>query len=375
MNTKKRIVVAMSGGVDSSTAAAILASQGNEVIGVSLHLFDYSVYSSTDFGACCSLSDIEDARRVAEKLQIPFYVINFEEEFRKEVIGYFVSEYIAAKTPNPCILCNQRIKFHHLLRKAKEIGADYLATGHYARIGIDEIAGRYYLKKGIDPAKDQSYFLFSLSQKELGSLLFPVGEYTKGEVRVIAKKFGLKVSDKKESQEICFIPDKDYPSFIKRELNTVNFKEGNIVTPEGEILGKHNGIPFFTIGQRKGLGIAAGKPLYVLGLRPDRNEVVVGEKTYLKTESCLIGDVIWNAIEKPSSDIDCMVKFRYQTKEAEAVLTPLEGERVRCRFLKPQLAITPGQAAVFYDGDIVLGGGWIARENWCEVKSAKLKSN
>jgi len=362
MTDKKRVVVAMSGGVDSSTAAAILLSKGYDVIGISLHLFDYSIYSPTTFGTCCSLADIEDARRVAEKLQIPFYVINLEKEFKKEVIDYFISQYLAAKTPNPCILCNQRIKFHHLLRRAKEIGAEYLATGHYARIEFDEMAGRFYIKRGCDSSKDQSYFLFNLSQDKLASLIFPLGEYEKREVRAIAKKFGLKVSDKRESQEICFVRNRDYPSFIKKELKGINFKEGNIVNLKGEILGKHQGIPFFTIGQRKGIGIATGRPLYVLGLRPDTNEVVVGEKKELQTSACLIEDAILNCLPENPSDFKCMVKFRYRTKEAEAVLTLLPDKRIRCKFLKPQYAITPGQAAVFYDGDRVLGGGWIVKE-------------
>ena len=367
MNTKKRVVVAMSGGVDSSTAAAILVSQGYDVIGVSLHLFDYSPYTSTGFGTCCSIADIEDARRVSEKLNIPFYVINFEKEFKNEVIDYFVSQYLSARTPNPCILCNQKIKFRHLLRKAKEIGAEYLATGHYTRIGFDEKTGTYYVKRGIDSAKDQSYFLFNLTQKELPSVLFPVGEYTKKEVRSIAKKFGLKISEKKESQEICFIPDKDYPSFIKKESALQGFDAGNIVNLKGEVLGKHKGMPFFTVGQRRGLGVAAKNPMYVLELKPETNEVVVGSKAELRAESCVVEDIIINGMPEDFKNTRCTVKYRYRTREADAVLTKLCGNKIMCRFLKPQHAITPGQAAVFYDGDRVLGGGWIAKYEKCKV--------
>ena len=353
----------MSGGVDSSVTAALLKEQGYEVIGISMQVWDYSKFTPADgekFGACCSLDDIHDARRVAEQIGIPFYVVNFEEEFQRLVIDDFVAEYLRGRTPNPCVRCNQWIKFELLLKKARELAADFLATGHYARI-TREACGRFRLLKGVDEGKDQSYFLFTLKQEQLSATLFPLGGMTKQEVRRLAAGYGLRVAEKGESQEICFVPDNDYVRFLE-EVRGEEPLEGDIVDSRGNLLGRHNGTYRYTVGQRKGLGIAHPHPLYVLGVDIARNEVIVGGRDELLGDGLIAADVNWIALP-PDSVIEATCKIRYRHRPVPCRIEPLPGNRAEVRFLKREKAITPGQAVVFYDGDEVLGGGWIEGGN------------
>ncbi len=342
----------MSGGVDSSVAALLLKEKGYEVIGVSMHIWDYS--GGEKFGRCCSLEDIYDARKVADMLAIPFYVLNFKEDFKNTVVNYFLKEYINGRTPNPCLICNKVVKFDLLLRKALELGCDYIATGHYARI----VSGnnRYLLYRGIDLKKDQTYFLFNLNQSQLSRILFPVGWYRKEEIRKIAEKKGLKVAYKRESQDICFIPDNDYRRFIS---NHVEEKiSGYIKDKHGNILGRHDGIYNYTIGQRKGLNLPSDRPYYVVGF--DKNDVVVGRNEDLYKKELIADQVNWivyDALERP---IKALARIRYGHKEEESEIIPLDDNKVLVRFRKPQRAITPGQAVVFYKEELVLGGGIIS---------------
>ncbi len=347
----------MSGGVDSSTAAGLLKEMGYEVIGATMRIWkEKDGEKSPD--RCCGAADVEDARRVAQQLGIPFYVLNLEEEFEREIIRYFCEEYGKGRTPNPCILCNSKVKFGPFLEKARAMEADFFSTGHYARLSFDEASGRHLLKKGVDGRKDQSYVLFSLSQSQFRYTLFPLGELRKEEVRKKALQLGLRVHDKPESQEICFIREESYHPFLAERLKE-SIKPGPMVDRNGNLLGKHKGIPFYTIGQRRGLGLAAGKPLYVTGIDPEKNAIIVGEEHEVLQDRFIVDSVNWIVYPPKMHSFSAQVKIRYNHPGSEALLFPAGEDRVEVKFKSPQKAITPGQAAVFYDGDTVFGGGWI----------------
>ncbi|NIQ93904.1 MAG: tRNA 2-thiouridine(34) synthase MnmA [Desulfuromonadales bacterium] len=355
---KKRIVVAMSGGVDSSVTAALLQEQGHEVIGMTMQIWDYTSWAEDNpesCGTCCSPDDVHDARRVAEQLGIPFYVVNFEKDFQQEVIDYFCSEYFAGRTPNPCVLCNQVLKFELLLRRAREIEADCLATGHYAR--LEEEKGRMVLRKGFDQSKDQSYFLFTMTDDQRERVLFPLGAMSKDEVRGHATRFGLTVAEKAESQDICFVPDGDYVRFLEQERGAGQM-DGQIVHRSGKVLGTHRGTYRYTIGQRRGLGLSWHEPLYVIGIDAETRTVVVGEKRHLDVDSFTVHRVNW-MVEPPQKALATACRIRYRHHEVPATVAPLPDGRCEVRLDEPQRGVTPGQAAVFYDGDRVIGGGWI----------------
>lgn len=348
----------MSGGVDSSLAASLLKERGYEVIGATMCIG--MLDRQTGLARCCGLSDIEDARRVALQLGIPFHVFHLREEFEKEIIQYFCDEYVKGRTPNPCILCNERVKFGFFLKRALGMGVDYVATGHYARLAFDERDERYLLKKGLDQKKDQSYVLFSLCQDQLRYLLFPLGEYKKEKVRQEAFERGLQVHDKPESQEVCFIHEDSYRPFLQERLGSM-IEPGPIMDREGDVLGRHRGIPFYTIGQRKGLGLTKGKPLYVVGIDLERNAIIVGEEKEVYGDTFLVDAVNWIVPKGFDFPVTAQVKIRYNHLGAEALLFQKEKNEIEVRFKTPQKAITPGQGAVFYDGDTVLGGGWIKK--------------
>ena len=351
-----KVVAAMSGGVDSSVAAALLKDEGYQVIGVTMQIWPSD--KPSDFGGCCGIGAVEDAKKIAYKLGIPHYVMNFRDIFSQNVIADFCKEYSLGRTPNPCIRCNQYIKFDALLKRAKGLGVDFIATGHHARIEKDKAKGINLLTKGVDQDKDQSYFLYTLTQEQLNHILFPVGNLTKGKVREIARQLSLPVATKPESQEICFIPDDKYPQFLKDYIPQAA-EPGPILNEQGSVLGNHQGIMFYTIGQRKGLGISAKEPLYVIAIEPERNAIVVGNKEKVLGDELVASRLNWITIARLTQPITAKAKIRYRHPEAEATLIPLDEDKIYVKFREPQMAITPGQAVVFYDGDIVIGGGTI----------------
>jgi tRNA-specific 2-thiouridylase len=357
-----RVVVAMSGGVDSSLAAALLVEQGAEVVGVMLRLWSETAAGVGSTNKCCSLEAVDDARRVADHLGIPFYLVNVERPFKKEVVDFTVAGYLAGETPNPCVQCNRTIRFGYLFNYAQSLGASYLATGHYARVRRQiATAGQaqYLLLRGIDAAKDQSYVLHVLTQHHLARVLFPVGELTKAEVRQMAVQRGLPVAGRHDSQDLCFVADGDYRRFLQDWAPAGAIQPGPIVDDSGRVLGQHLGLPFYTIGQRKGLGIAAGEPLYVLALDKAHNAVVVGPAEALGRDHLTARQVNWIAGEPPRAAIPVEVKIRYRAVPAPAVVTPVAGDRVHVHLARPLRDITPGQSAVLYDGAVCLGGGII----------------
>jgi len=356
---KKRVVIGMSGGVDSSVAAYLLKQQGYDVIGVTMQIWqDKNKEAKEREGGCCSLSAVEDARRVCDKLDIPFYVMNFKKIFEKLVIDYFVDEYILGRTPNPCIACNKFIKFDALLERSKALEAEYVATGHYAIIMYDEGYKRYIIKKSAAPLKDQTYVLYNLTQDQLRHILMPLGEYNKEQVREIARELDLRTANKPESQEICFVEDNNYGRFIS-ERRGDEIRPGLFVDTRGKKLGTHKGIAHYTVGQRKGLGIALGKPMYVVEIIPDKNLVVLGDETEVFSRELTASQINFITFEKLEGPIEVKAKIRYSAKEAEAKVIPIDIDRVRVVFEEPQRAITPGQAVVFYQGDVLVGGGTI----------------
>jgi tRNA-specific 2-thiouridylase len=348
----------MSGGVDSSVAAHLLKEQGYDVIGVTMQIWqDEDNFTQEESGGCCGLSAVDDARRVANALDIPYYVMNFKNEFKSAVIDYFAEEYLKGHTPNPCIACNRYVKWESLLKRSLDIGAEYIATGHYARV-IQLENGRYTLQKSVTAAKDQTYALYNLTQYQLAHTLMPVGEYTKDAIREIAKDINLRVANKPDSQEICFIPDNDYAKFIT-EYTGETPMEGNFVTSDGKVLGKHKGIIHYTVGQRKGLNLAMGHPVFVLAIRPETNEVVIGNGDEVYSNKLLAGNLNFMAIEDLDGEMTVDAKIRYSHKGSKCVIRKIDKDTVECIFEEPQRAITPGQAVVFYEGDIVIGGGTI----------------
>ena len=353
-----RVLLGMSGGVDSSVAAYLLKEQGYEVIGVTMKVWPQDCVSRAE-DKCCGPQAVADARGVAHALGIPHYVVDEANEFEKLVIDYFSSEYRAGRTPNPCVMCNEKLKFGNLLTKARALGATHVATGHYARIERNA-GGHATLLKAVDTRKDQSYFLFSLRQEQLAAAILPLGGLTKPEARALAKKMGLKTYDKEDSQEICFVPGNDYTSFLKSHLGEKDFHPGGIYFKDGTKMGDHEGIEFYTVGQRKGLGGGHGRPVYVIDIDAAKQRVIVGDYDDLLRQECFLSQTNWSEGEL-SGPVEITTKIRYNYPEVRAIVHPLPGNRARLEFLEPQRSVSPGQAAVCYVGDRVIGGGWIER--------------
>jgi tRNA-specific 2-thiouridylase len=378
---RQRVVCGMSGGVDSSATAALLLEQGYEVIGITLKLWPQDCVNRAE-DRCCGPQAVTDARAVCHQLGIPYYLIDEAAEFQKHVISYFADEYKAGRTPNPCVMCNQNLKFGRLIDRANQLGAEFIATGHFARIeqvmgtpgtapascgneqrraeSVLSAPGRYLLKRGRDLKKDQSYFLFSLRQDQLARAMFPLGEKTKSDTRAVARHCQLKTADKEESMEICFVPDKDYGKFLQ-QANLAQKHRGDIVDLHGHVLGHHDGIEFYTIGQRKGLGITTSKPVYVVELDAENNRVVVGDESALDRDEFTVNQCNWIPFDKLAEPIEVLAKIRYNHPGTPATVTPTGNGSAKVKLHAAQRAITPGQAAVFYQNDLVLGGGWIAR--------------
>ena len=355
-----KVVVGMSGGVDSSVAAYLLKQQGYEVIGVTMQIWQKEDNQTVEEnGGCCGLSAVEDARRVAQMLDIPYYVMNFREEFDQKVIRYFMREYLNGRTPNPCIACNRYVKWESLLQRSMQIGADYIATGHYAR--IEQLKnGRYAIRNSVTAAKDQTYALYNLTQEQLMRTKMPVGAYEKSQIRAIAEELGLYVAHKPDSMEICFVPDQDYARFIE-ENSGKKIPEGNFVTTDGKIVGRHRGITHYTVGQRKGLNLSMGKPVFVLEIRPETNEVVIGDGTEVYADRLICSDLNFMSVPDFPDDFPVVAKIRYNHRGTKAHVRRIDADRAEVIFEEPVRAVTPGQAVVFYDGEYVAGGGTIIK--------------
>ncbi|SHJ44741.1 tRNA (5-methylaminomethyl-2-thiouridylate)-methyltransferase [Hathewaya proteolytica DSM 3090] len=356
---KKKVIIGMSGGVDSSVAAYLLKEQGYEVIGIMMKLASDELTGEDNDGGCCSLSAANDARRVADILDIPFYVMNFKESFKKNVVDSFIHEYLIGHTPNPCVQCNKLIKFNEFLKKAQTLGADYIATGHYAEV-VEDVNGRYNLKCSNDEKKDQTYMLYNLTQEQLSHILMPCGKYNKSEIRDIAEKIGLHVFRKKDSQEICFIPDNNHGKFIETYTGK-SAVPGNFVDENGNVVGKHKGICYYTIGQRKGLGLSLGKPVFIADIDPLTNDITVGDEKLIFKNQLIAGDVNYISIEKLQQPMEVFGKVRYSAKMAPCTIYPEGDNKVRVIFKDNQRAITKGQSVVFYKEDFVVGGGIIEK--------------